>query len=309
MKINKPLIFLTVTLLTTCGFSLKNRNNKNKNYLNHINKIIQNTDEDDFLISAHRGFSSLEIENTSNSISLASQQEYIDYIEIDARMTLDKKIVLSHNNILFDNNIPISISSLSYKCATQEEFDYQSCYINPYLCQNPENKLIQKRKKQLDNKTYNLIGLKEGLELCGNKKVLLDIKFNDNKEEFTEELMKELEDIDTSNIIFQSLDLKSLKYFKEQTNYNCLALINSKKDFKYLDDFDNFGFKSTLVNYQKVDKLINEDKTVAVWTVNTKEDVESVTDALKNHYNDVIYITDNPDIIVTHLHDKQKTRD
>lgn len=309
MRIKRPLIFLTTALLATTGFTLKKNDNSNKNYLNHINKVTNNSNDDDFLISAHRGFSSLEIENTSDSISLASKKDYIDYIEIDAIMTLDNKIVLSHNNIVFTDNIPVSISSLSYECAIEEDFNYQSCYLNPNICINPETKLIQKRKRKLNNKTYNLIGLKEGLELCGDKKVLLDIKFKDNKEEFTEELIKELDGIDTSNIIFQSLDLKSLKYFKEQTNYNCLALINNKKDYKYLDDFDNFGFKYTLLDYNKVEKLIKEDKTVAVWTINTEEDIDEAVSKLKNYYNDVIYITDNPDIVVTNLHDKQKTRD
>ena len=309
MKIKRTMLFTTAFIISMSPFILKRKNNENTNYLKHIKSITKNIEDDDFLISAHRGFSSLEIENTSDSISLAASKNYIDYIEIDARLTEDNKIVLSHNDLLIENNLPISISSLSYECATTESFHYQNYYINPNLCTNPESKLIQKRKKKLDNKTYNLIGLKEGLELCGNKKVLLDIKFQDNKKEFTEELIRELDGIDTSNIVFQSLDIDSLKYFKEKTNYNCLALINSKKDFKYIEDFDNFGIKSSLVSYKKVNKLIQEDKTIAVWTINTEEELELVTSKLKDYYDDVIYITDNPDVIVTKLHDKQKTRD
>ena len=104
MKIKRPLIFLTTALLATTGFTLKKNDNSNKNYLNHINKVTNNSNDDDFLISAHRGFSSLEIENTSDSISLASKKDYIDYIEIDAIMTLDN-----------DSNSPKSLITLQLK--------------------------------------------------------------------------------------------------------------------------------------------------------------------------------------------------
>ena len=221
----------------------------------------------------------------------------------------DNKIVLSHNNLLLSNTEIIPISSLSYEEATSNDFSYQSCYISPYICINPEYKTIQKRKKKLNMKNYNLIGLKEGIESCENKKILLDIKFDDNKEVFTEELIKELNDIDTSNIIFQSLDLESLKYFKEQTNYNCLALINCKKDFKYIKDFDNVGVKYSLIDHDKIEEYLNENKTVAIWTINNNKDLDEATTKLQELYTDVIYITDYPDLIVTELYDKQKKRD
>ena len=310
-KIHKLSIFLATTLIATCGINIKKNKDTADKYNNYMKKITNTIEcDDDFLISAHRGFSSLEVENTKKAIKLAAKKDYIDYIEIDATLTKDNKIVLSHDNIIFNNNGIVKISSIPYDEATKEKFSYQSYYLSPYFFNDPEKQLIQKRKKRLNSKEYNLIGLKEGIEACKDKKVLLDIKFQNNKEEFTEELKQELQDVDTSNITFQSLDIESLKYFKENTGYdNCLALIRYKSDLKYIDDFDNIGLKSSLIKYDRIDELLDTKKEVAVWTINNSKDLDDVVNELDDLYDDVIYITDNPDLIATELYKKKKTRD
>lgn len=308
MKKKKIAIYLTTILLATCGVSIKIKKDKSDNFKNSVISLLENIGDDDFLISAHRGFSSLEVENTKQAILLAASKDYVDYIEIDARMTEDKKIVLSHNDALLDNKSLLKISSLSYDEATSIDFLYRSYYVNPYFCKTYENKFIQNRNKNLNKRKYKLIGLREGIKCCEDKKILLDLKFDDNKEEFTDELLNELEGLDISNIIFQSLDLESLKYFKEKTGYDCLALMNNKSDFKYLDEFDNYGIKYTLIDYEKVKEWIEDNKVVAIWTINNSNDFDKAADKLDDLYEDVIYITDNPDLIETKLYAK-KTRD
>ena len=310
MKIKKLAIFFTTTLIATCGFSIKTNNDKTNEYNKYIKSTTKKIESDDeFLITAHRGFSSLEIENTKEALSLASKKDYIDYIEIDARMTKDNKIVLSHDDFIISDDSIELISKQNYDDLINESFNYQSCYISPYLCVNKENELIQKRKKKLNNKEYSIIGLKEGIEACNDKQILLDIKFDNNVEEFTKELQLELQDINTNNITFQSLDIESLKYFKEKTGYdNCLALINCKSDFKYVDDFNNIGIKLSLVNKKQVKKLLDKNKNVAIWTINNDNDFNTVVEKLGDSYQDVIYISDNPDIIATKLYAKQKKK-
>ena len=64
---------------------------------------------EDFDIAAHRGFSSIAVENTTRAFDLASQALYVDYIEMDARLTEDGKLVLAHDDEVvapfYKNNI------------------------------------------------------------------------------------------------------------------------------------------------------------------------------------------------------------
>mgnify|MGYP003314764404 CR=1 FL=1 len=53
-------------------------------------------------IYAHRGFSSIYPENSMEAIKEAIKYDYIDGIEIDVRMTKDKRFVLIHNRDIND---------------------------------------------------------------------------------------------------------------------------------------------------------------------------------------------------------------
>ena len=61
-----------------------------------ITKIInQNDDETIISVIAHRGLSSLEIENSFEAIKLGLQDKSTTGVEIDIRLTKDKKIKTS----------------------------------------------------------------------------------------------------------------------------------------------------------------------------------------------------------------------
>ena len=85
-------------MLLTAGIKIKLCKDKSHEYTKSIESFDENFIDDDFLVAAHRGFSSKEIENTTNSIILAKNTKYIDYIELDVRLTKDRKLILSHNN-------------------------------------------------------------------------------------------------------------------------------------------------------------------------------------------------------------------
>ena len=88
-KIRNLVIFSTIFCLGTCTV-VKDVQASGIKYLNETSRFVKEINSDEFLIAAHRGFSSLEVENTADSIICASNEEYIDYIEIDVRMTKDK---------------------------------------------------------------------------------------------------------------------------------------------------------------------------------------------------------------------------
>ena len=260
---------------------------------------------DDYFIVAHRGFSSLEVENTKESIVLAASKNYVDAIEFDVRMTKDGKIIICHDNKVYSDCFKInSISSLTYDEIMSKEF----FYLRPPdldLHMNPESILVRKRQLNLNGKIYNIIGLKEGIDCCQDKIMLIDIKFDNNYEALTEELKKELALVDTSNIIFQSLDVEGIKYFQKHTSFNCQVLISSENQISNMMFFQNIGLKHELVNYELIHNLLSQGKQVYIWTVNSPQVIESLITELGEHYKDVSYITNYPDLIVTKLDSKK----
>ena len=278
-------------------------------YSGYITHYAEEIVQDDFLISAHRGFSSLEVENTKEAISLASEKGYIDYIEIDTRMTSDGKLVLSHNNSLLVNSEETqtrSISNTTYDQILDTEFMYTTFPYNGVFWPTAESLLMVDRRKNLNGREYHVVGLREGLECCGDKKVLLDLKFNNNIEAFCEELKRELEGFDTSNICFQSLNIVGIKYLQDNTNYNCQVLIDSPRELVYANNFTRIGLSYDLVTYEMIDKFIKEGKSISIWTINSTNVLDMVLNELGEHYKDVIYITDYPDLIISRLGEKQK---
>ena len=261
-------------------------------------------DDDDFFIAAHRGFSSLEIENTLEAISLANNKEYIDYIEVDLRMTKDNCIVLSHNNTLLttDGN-SIKISGKNYDYLKDLDF----CYTKLQTISDDINSdLFLSRNKKLNNKDFKLTTLKECLKSSMDKKVILDLKFDKNSDEFIKKLDKELDGYSTEHIIFQSDNLEILKDFKEtHPNYNILAIIKNNNDLDYIDYFDSLCIKKTLITEELVDKIFTNKKDIAIWTINNPKEVDIIVDKLGDNYKNAIYITDYPDVVATCLHEKE----
>lgn len=309
IKKKRLLIYASSLFLITTGMHLKLNKNKSADIATEINEYTKDFTTDDFQIAAHRGFSSKEIENTKASIKASSEKEYIDYIEIDARMTKNQKIILSHNSkinssILSNRNI----SDTNFEDLEKEKFKYY-CQISFKDILNSlstkEGEYLTKRKLSLNNKTFQISSLLEGLNEGRNKKIILDIKFSKNIKEFTNTLIEELKDIDTSNILFQSSNLLGILYFEEHTNYNCSAIIDEEKDLQYIPLFKNITIRKNLIDYDTINSLLKENKKVAIWTINTSLDLDKVTKELDNLYKDVIYITDNPDLIATKLHEKE----
>ena len=109
-KIRNLVIFSTIICLGTCTVAAKNVKASGIKYLNDTTRFAKEIDSDEFFIAAHRGFSSLGVENSADSIICASNEEYIDYIEIDARLTKDGKIILAHDNKLINKEIIKEIS-------------------------------------------------------------------------------------------------------------------------------------------------------------------------------------------------------
>lgn len=301
-KAKRIIIFTATTLLISSGVGMKIKQNNSKDFEQYINEYITSFNGDEIDIAAHRGFSSLEVENSLDSISLAASKDYIDYIEMDARLTKDNHIVLSHNDeIKLENNKTIKISDTNYEDLAQYTLKYETNYTLAFtrnLLNFEDSEIILGRTKNLNNRTFKVSTLKEGLNASLDKKILLDLKFNNDKEIFTEALKKQLEGFDKDRLIIQSLDIESLKYVKDNLpQYNYLALIDENSELKYIDEFENIGVRKDFVTNRKVQKAIrDDDRIVAIWTLNSSDSINTCLNSLDNYYNDVIYITDYPDV-------------
>lgn len=311
-KRNKQLLFfLTAFTLATSSIPLKLCKEKSSKYTNEILSHICSKNNDDILIASHRGFSSLEVENTEPAIRLAASKPYIDYIEIDARLTADKKIVLSHNDKLKINNIyDLNISTTDYKTLTDATFIYETSPLLEdikTIFNITNGELLRTREHKLNRTTYKISSLKEGLQACGDKKVFLDLKFNKNTKDFINALTAELQDIDKSNIIFQSSDLISLLYLQNlYPDYNCLAILRKEEELDYVPLFQNLGIRKNLIDEDIVKDAVTAGKNVSIWTLNQPEEIEQVHKELGNYSQDVIYITDYPDMVDGYIHKNKK---
>lgn len=303
-KIKKIVITAAAITLLSSGITYSLCKNKRKEFESYM-KTYQVSD-DDLLICAHRGFSSMEVENTTKAISLASEKDYVDIIEFDLRLSKDNKIIVSHDNTIIDeNNKSVIISETNSDELLNKNYIYQRNAANNYFWYDSEILLINNRNKNLNNQKYQLITLNEAIKEANNKKIILDLKIINDEELFVNELKKELNNVDTSNIIIQSFSIPVLKYLKDNTNYNCQLLVSNEGYFDYIDEFDNIGLRFDLVNYDLIKKLINNNKTVAIWTINNSNELNYVLYNVLEYYNDIIYITDYPDLILTRLNEKK----
>ena len=305
-KSKRVTIYFVSFLIAFFGIRYKISKELNK-FEQKIKTRVENLD-DDYLIASHRGFSSLAVENTKEAIILATSKDYVDAIEIDARMTKDSKIILSHGKYLFEGLIPKKVSELTYEEIKDKDFIYYKPYA-PNLLVTAENILMNKRQFNLNFRSFKVISLLEALSYCKDKTVYLDLKFDNNTKEFTTKLKKELENVDKSNIIFQSLDLEGIKYFQEQTGFNCQVLISKKEDFAYIEYFQSIGFHYKLISYELIDNLLKQGKQISIWAINSKDVLDSVITILGDHYKEVTYITNCPDLIVYELEQKRLKKD
>lgn len=311
-KIIKLVIYQTslVAMIAT-GVKIKICDNKSKQYTKNVEAFKKSFKKDDFLVAAHRGYSSLAVENSLESIEIANDSKYVDYIEIDARLTKDNKLVLSHDDeVITTYHKSLKISDESLKTLNEKSF----CHLNGSLKLKMNNlfnttngDIITSRAKEIDSSSYNIITLKDGILACQNKKVLLDLKFDNNTKDYVDELVKQLKDVDTKNIMFQSSDLISLLYLKKmKPEYNCLAILKKEEDLDYIELFDNVGIRKNLVSKKLVNNLLEEKKKIAIWTLNEPEEIKTVVNKLGPNYKDVIYISDYPDVVATHLNENEK---
>ena len=294
MKMKKIIFCAGLISTTTISLLYTNRSKYEKYVNNHIQTKNHNAN-----IIAHRGFSSLELENSFKSVNLAFDCNCCDGVEIDVRLSKDNEIVLAHDESVF------GIGKIKNK--TLDELKEKKRKNNPIknttqvkTIFSKDAKLVIDRNKELNNSKEHICTLNEILdEINKNKILLVDLKFNN---ETDEKLYSKINNLFKDykgdlKIIFQADDYEILKQMKDlYPDYKYQLIIKKEKQLKYTDsDFDYYCIRKNLISKELVNNLIYNDKKICVWTVNTYTDFKNLSNELGANLKDVYIITDYPD--------------
>ena len=269
-----------------------------------ITKIInQDNDETTISVIAHRGLSSLEIENSFEAIKLGLQDKSTTGVEIDIRLTKDKKIVVIHDDEI--NNKKVSTSTLEelQKEKIKASIPTTTDYITS-LFDNISGNLIRTRFQIVQNKTTKISTLKEILDLYKDyqeKELIIEFKFEDNEDDFIQEFDNLIKEYNYSKIIIQSNDYQKLTKMKQlhpEFEYHIIIKKDNYEELKK-QDLDGYVIRKNLINYDDINTLLNNNKKVSIWTIASYQDFKDTNEKLQDLNNKVSYITNYPDAINT----------
>lgn len=272
------------------------------------NHVYYSKDHDGFVI-AHRGFSSIEIENSVSAIEKGLEIDCSDGIEIDVRISKDNEVVLSHNKFV-EGLGKIEESTIEeIQNTTNRLNEISKLKMLKDLIGSVDGKLVFDRYNNLCQKEEEIITLNDVLEYDLDKILIIDLKFEDDtyKELYTKvnEIISNYEG--NLDIILQSDNYDYLNEMKElYPNYKYQLIISKKKNLEYIDsDFNAFCIRKNLINKKIVKELKEQNKNISIWTINSYEDYNSLYNKLDNLIKEVNIITDYPDEICYLLNDKK----
>ncbi len=304
--VRKLLAYTAVISIIGTGCAFKICKSKSQKYEGNVISYVSSFVDDDFELAAHRGFSSLAVENTIDAFKLADDSPYVDYIELDIRLADDGEIICSHDS--FVRNIKFQkwyLEQHKGREAIRNTFAYTGFNHNDFIYSifsTTDGYIIRKRQLELLNDKFSLSTLSDALEVCDKKPVIIDIKFNDDFDVLTNKLYAIIKDFDSSKIILQSSNLELLSKLQElYPSYNYSAIIDDVEDFEKCSGFQMIGVKKSLVSKEYVKSAFESGQAVSVWTVNSTEDVNDIASTLGDYYDDVVYITDYPDVVAYEL--------
>ena len=272
-------------------------------------KIIANsktTVEDQVNLVAHRGYSDMYPDNTLEGIRACSELRCIEGIECDVRITKDDKLVLMHNEYIGFR----PICDFTYEeLGNMNLIDHLGARTMIFKGYNyMEHGILAKRYEDIKKKEYTLCTLEDVIRVRDKSKLLLiDVKFSGYHDGYLitrlGELLKE-----EDNFVIQSFNANKLKIMHNlYPEYKYQLLIDSKSTLSTVDyQFDGYGIKYNVLEEGTIEDLTSHDKMVSLWTVDSYKDFNQLIEQY-SEYEDIYYITDNPDILSYQLLRKNKT--
>lgn len=163
-------------------------------------------------IIAHRGNDESHKENSLKSIINCLNEEYIDGVEFDIRLTKDKKFILNHDPF----------------------------YKNYFIKNTNSKKLIKLGLDTLDD-TLNMIK--------NDKILLIEVKEENNIKKTAKYLNRVLKRYNLKFYIC-SFNYNFIKYFNKKYNYKCGLIIGKSINKKHI--INNYAFNSLSYKYKGI---------------------------------------------------------
>lgn len=269
-----------------------------------------------FDLQGHRGCRGLMPENTIPAMMKALSLG-VTTLEMDVVITKDKKVVLSHDN-WFSEEITTKPDGTYIGVREERKFNiYWMTYEqvktfdvglkpHPRFPQQQKMKVVKPLLTDvIDSVNQYMMTNKRPLPFYNIETKLqpeFDDVFHPKPEEFVDLLMavikeKGIED----HVVIQSFDFRTLKYLHQK--YPAIRTAMLVEDFdqrKFKEQLEAIGFKPTI--YSPAYQLVNEKLVKAChkqkikiipWTVNTKEDIKSLTkmgvDGIISDYPDILF--------------------
>ena len=217
---------------------------------------------------AHRALNSKKYsENTKEAILNSLKYDYIKGIEIDVRMTKDKKIVVIHDS---------SINRTSN---------------GSRFVKNMTLKELKKYNFGTDKNPSQISTLNEILDIIPSDKfILIEIK-HDNKENINEfiryfyNIIKKYKNINIYIVSFNEKIIKKLKVI--DSSLKCSVFISKIINVEHVDD--NYDF--TIVSSYSINDKKTYKKPIFIWAIHNKKKYLDLTSTLDK---DIFYIVDYP---------------
>jgi glycerophosphoryl diester phosphodiesterase len=271
-----------------------------------------------FDTESHRGGRGVMPENTIPAMLYSLSLEGITTLEMDVRVTADKRLVLGHDNCLN----PWFTQKPNGEEFRKEEKDRYPIMQMTYdelkqfdVGMKPHHLFPKQRKMKVSIPLLEDVidSVQHFIENEGRKQVFYNIetkssevgdhKFNPVPEEFVKLLMEVVEKKGiTPYVIVQSADVRTLQVLKEKyPHVRTSYLVGARrKDFTVEEDLDVLGFTPDIyspnfkyITQEDVEKCQKMGMKVVVWTPNTKKEIQ----ALKTMGVDGI-ITDYPELLL-----------
>lgn len=263
-------------------------------------------------IYAHRGFSSTYPENSIEAIKEAIRYDYIDGVEIDIRMTKDKRFVLIHNrNIKSVSNGVGNVSHYTLEELKKLDFHYNKISYKISLLKSFVNKdgiILRKKLRNMRKYKFKIVTLEDVLDIIQDKILLIEIKYIIGDNFDLEEFYKLISKHKNKKIEVQSFSktiINNLRKLDKKLNLGILIeTFNTEEELCMKTNF--ISIRDSIINSNILDRELYKKKSINVWTVDYYKQFMKLVKNVGGKINELNIITNHPDLIYKYLNKLNK---
>lgn len=217
---------------------------------------------------AHRGYSSLYPENTLLSIKKALINNYFNGIEIDVRLTKDKKIVVIHDKTI--NRTSNGIGKVEDMTLKQlRKYDYGSWFDERY----------KKEKIPTLNEVLSLVS--------GKKDLYIEIKVKEDERKYIYKIIEGYKY--QQSLYIQSFNIHILEEIKKINRLLKIGLLRVTLINSEYNNLNYIGLNYYMNNKDAFNKVMKKYNKILLWTINNKQNKNKIS----KEYKDALILTDS----------------